>query len=104
MLVLYLLFYECIKNDNNKNEIVEKIVNKLSDYSEMKSHARHLSTEECKSFGLRIMDLEDDNILQDLVLTIHHAYMHTFSKSAAIKIVENHKGVATIHQVQLIKK
>ena len=30
------------------------------------------------------------------MLTVHHAYMHTFSMSPAIKITENHKGVATI--------
>jgi hypothetical protein len=40
--------------------------------------------------------LEDDKELQDLVLTVHHAYMHTFSMSAAIKITENHLGVATV--------
>ena len=36
------------------------------------------------------------NDLQDCVLTIHHAYMHTFSNSMAVKIVENHLGNAMI--------
>lgn len=34
--------------------------------------------------------------LQDCVLTIHHSYMHTFSNSNAVKIVETHKGSAMI--------
>ena len=33
---------------------------------------------------------------QDCVLTVHHAYMHTFSNSNAIKIIENHNGSAMI--------
>ena len=33
---------------------------------------------------------------QDCVLTLHHTYMHTFSTSNAIKIVENHNGDAMI--------
>ena len=34
--------------------------------------------------------------LQDCVLTIHHTYMHTFSISNAIKIIENQNGNAMI--------
>jgi hypothetical protein len=45
---------------------------------------------------LKIEKLEDDKKLQDLVLTVHHAYMHTFSMSPAVKITENHLGTATV--------
>ena len=38
--------------------------------------------------------------LQDCVLTIHHTYMHTFSQSSAVKIVENHLGSAMIINMQ----
>ena len=38
--------------------------------------------------------LEEDDELQDLVLTVHHSFMHTFANSAAVKIVENHMGGA----------
>jgi len=38
--------------------------------------------------------LEKDQKLQDLVLTVHHACMHTFSQAATLqKMVENHNGV-----------
>lgn len=37
--------------------------------------------------------MEDDDVLQDLVLSLHHhAYMITFDSSAAVKIIENHNG------------
>jgi hypothetical protein len=38
--------------------------------------------------------MENDNYLQDLILTAHHAFMHTFSNSPATKIIENHLGIA----------
>ncbi|PIE01620.1 MAG: hypothetical protein CSA81_10685 [Acidobacteria bacterium] len=55
-----------------------------------------LQLDRCKEFGLKIKPLEEDETLQDLVLTVHHAYMHTFAKSLAIKVTENHLGNAVI--------
>ena len=56
-------------------------------------HNRHLSAEKCSSVGLKISMMEDDDVLQDLVLSLHHhAYMITFDSSAAAKIIENHNG------------
>jgi len=45
--------------------------------------------------------LEADSKLQDLTLTTHHAFMHTFSNSGALKIIENHHGVAYIEHLPL---
>lgn len=74
----------------------EDAANKMSkpfvDHSESKSHSRHFSIEQCKKFGLNILDLENDNDLQNLVLSLHHAYMIFFDKSTAIKAVENQLG------------
>ena len=41
--------------------------------------------------GLNIELLEQDPDLQDLVLTVHHCYMHTLNNTPAFKIIENHK-------------
>lgn len=46
----------------------------------------------------KITMLEDDNDLQDFVLTIHHAYMHTLSMSSSAKIIE--KSVRPCHHIQ----
>ena len=62
------------------------------DHSESKSHARHFSIDQCKKFGLNIEELEKDNDFQDMVLSLHHAYMIFFDKSNAIKAVENQIG------------
>ena len=77
----------------------KKILKDFSDHNANKSHARHISKDKCKKIGLNIANMEKDNVLQDLILTSHHAYMHTFSQSTAIKIVENHLGVAYVEHL-----
>lgn len=51
-----------------------------------------ISRKECKLVGLNIEDLEDDQDLQDAVLSLHHCYMILFDKWRYSKIVENHIG------------
>jgi hypothetical protein len=45
--------------------------------------------------------MEIDNDLQDLILTVHHSFMHTFAHSTATKIVENHLGVAYVESLPM---
>lgn len=82
--------------DDNSSHKAAVAVKVLGDHSGTKTHSRHISMATCQGIGLIVEELEADNKLQDLVLTIHHAYMHTFSQTQAIKIVENHKGIATV--------
>lgn len=83
-------------NLSSKEETVRKVVEYLSDPEQTYSHGRHIHVEKLINLGLKIDMLEEDDRLQDLVLTVHHAYMHTFQNSNAIKIVENDIGSATI--------
>ena len=52
-----------------------------------------------KKIGLIIKSLEDDfdQEFQDLVLTVHHSFMHTFSSSGAIKIIENQEENTVVY-------
>jgi ATP-dependent protease ClpP protease subunit len=79
---------------------VRGVVRELSDHAITKSHARHLSLDRCKQIGLRVTALEDSPELQDAVLSVHHACVHTLGATAAFKIIENHLGVAFIQMVQ----
>jgi hypothetical protein len=83
-------------NDADRDTKAQVIVGYLGSHSATAAHARHIPLSKCEDIGLKIERLEDDAKLQDLVLTVHHAYMHTFSMTAAIKITENHLGVATV--------
>jgi hypothetical protein len=57
-----------------------------------RGHSKHFYIEDCRLMELKVEALEDDQDLQDLVLTVHHCFMHTLANSAAAKAVENHKG------------
>lgn len=68
------------------------------------SHSRHIHIDDLRNNGVNVTELEGlDNSkkggcddLHDCVLTVHHAYMNTFAKTPAVKIVENHTGNAVI--------
>jgi enoyl-CoA hydratase/carnithine racemase len=80
----------------------ENIVKELGDHALTKSHARHLSAERCQSMGLKVYLLERDPNLQEAVLSVHHACVHTLSSTAAFKIIENHLGIAFIQIAQTV--
>lgn len=40
-------------------EKAEKIANALSDHKRMKSHSRHIGTEQCIKLGLKIVKMEE---------------------------------------------
>jgi hypothetical protein len=86
---------------NGDETKTKKILKEFSDHKTNKSHARHISKEKCKEIGVSVVDMEADNDLQDLILTVHHSFMHTFSHSTATKIVENHLGVAYIEALPM---
>lgn len=94
------MVFEWLKDSmcNGDTDKVKKIIETFANHTIQKSHARHVSKKECQAVGLNITDLEADQDLQDAVLTTHHAFMHTFSSTFCVKIIENHDGIAYIEQ------
>lgn len=90
-------------NQPDAKEKANNVVKQLTDYKGNKSHNRHIHAEECLAMGLNIENLEDPGkeTLQDLVLTVHHCYMHTLMNSGAYKIIENHMGTAFMKQIAI---
>ncbi len=64
---------------------ITAIMRELGDHATNLSHARHLSSTKCKEMGLKIEMLEDDQELQDAVLTVHHTLIHTLTATPACK-------------------
>ena len=87
-------------NDSSAKDKAEAIGNKLSAHSLFKSHSRHIGRVQAAELKLKITNLEDDQKLQDLVLSVFHATTHTFDATPAVKIIENHLGKAFIKQSQ----
>ncbi len=85
--------------DANRADKANTAVKELGTHALTKSHARHISLKRAQDIGLNVIPLEADHELQDRVLTVHHACIQTLSGTPAVKIVENHKGVAFIENV-----
>lgn len=80
----------------------EKVADYFADYGKHQSHNLGIDREEARAQGLNVTDLEHDDELQDAVLSVHHATIHTFA-GAAVKIVENHLGKAFVKLSQAVQ-
>jgi len=82
----------------NSIDAAKKIVRELSGLGHNLGHDKHISIKDAIEIGLKISPLENDQDLQDAVLTVHHCFMHTFSQAPnLIKAIENHYGVGTFN-------
>lgn len=86
----------------NPESDADRVISELGDHALTKSHARHISSLKCSEIGLNIEMLEDNQDLQDAVLSIHHACIHTLSSTPACKIIENQDGTAFIQSFQMV--
>jgi hypothetical protein len=87
--------------ESDRLEKIEKVANLLGKQSTSKSHSRHISYDVASEIGLDVKRLEDDQELQNAVLTLHHALSITFAQTPSYKIIENQNGVAYIQQAQM---
>lgn len=80
----------------SKKEISQVIVDWLSDPKLTDAHDKHINILDLKGRHVAVDALEDDQQLQDAVLSVHHCFIHSLSNSNAIKIVSNQNGKASI--------
>lgn len=80
----------------NAKSLAGTVVSKLGDHKATKLHARHYNADFARSCGLIVDNLEDDQILQDAVLSVHHCFMHTFAMTRVSKIIESDSGVKVL--------
>lgn len=72
----------------------ESVASWFAYFSRFKSHGRPVTIGDVQGQGLKVIRLEDDQTLQDLVLSVHHAARHTFNDTGTTKLIENHHGRA----------
>lgn len=88
--------------DKDAKKKISKIIKHLTDSKNTKNHGRHISLEEAKTiFGEHVVELEHDQKLQDLVLTIHHAAVITLQATQCYKMIENQSGRAFMQVAQI---
>jgi ATP-dependent protease ClpP protease subunit len=90
------------EGDSDAAEKANRIVNELGSHTLTKTHARHIHLERLKELGVKVVALEDDQKLQDAVLTVHHACIHTLTHTPAVKIIENHNKTSFIMAAQIM--
>lgn len=63
------------------------------------SHGRHLHSNFLQKIGLKIDMMEEDQVLQDLILSVHHSAIISITQTKTTKIIENNLGKAFIQSV-----
>jgi ClpP class serine protease len=81
-----------LRDAENPSDAAERIMDSLMDLGKTSSHGYHFMIDDCKSIGLNVEELEADQDLQEAVLSVHHAFTVSFSKTPAIKIIQNSLG------------
>jgi membrane-bound ClpP family serine protease len=80
----------------------DRVIQELADHAITKSHARHISAQAARAVGLKVALLENDQRLQDAVLSVHHAAIISLNSTPALKIIENDRGIAFVHTAQAV--
>lgn len=88
--------------ESNAKKKAEKVATFFGDFKHHKSHAVGIFRDVAKEQGLLIDDLEDDQALQDAVLSVFHSTMLTFNFSNCVKLIENNLGRGFYVQAQPI--
>lgn len=73
----------------------------LANANEHKTHGRPIGARRAFDAGLKVLFLEDDQDLQERVLSVFHATMVTFQVTPCVKIVENHHGKGLYTRLEL---
>lgn len=77
------------KDADRKTKSKNLVKTHLNNHGDSKIHDRHFNAEKCKSFGLKIKEIESDDKLQDAILSLHHATLISLDIANAVKIIES---------------
>jgi hypothetical protein len=67
----------------------KQIADFLGDFSQHKTHGRPINYDIAQAQGLNVTRLENDQTLQELVLSVFHSTMITFEVTPCVKLIEN---------------
>lgn len=70
----------------------ERTASFFNDKRTHKSHGRRIDREEARTNGVIVEDLEDDQDLQEKVLSAYHLFTIVFEKTPCTKILASHRG------------
>lgn len=79
-------------NDKNNKHKSKQLAKWLADGNKHKSHGRPFTFELLKEKQFNVHEVEDDDVQQNLIMGIFHAFRHVFASKGMNKIICNHRG------------
>ena len=79
-------------NHGSPRAVADATIGNFMNYRGTTAHAHHFLIDKCREMGVNVSAIEDDQSLQEDVLSVHHAFMASFAQTNAIKIIENADG------------
>lgn len=89
------------KDDSKKKQKANKIATWLGTAENHLTHGRPIPCNIASGQGLKIIELESDQELQERVLSVFHASMVTLDVTNCVKIVENQNGIGNYIQLNV---
>ena len=74
----------------------DAIIEALTKNDLTKTHSRHISKARAEELKIVVTAIEDDQKLQDAILSVHHCFIHTLASTPVFKITENQNGIAYV--------
>lgn len=87
------------KDDEDKKG--KSIAEFLGNFDLHGSHGKPFDYEKAREIGLKVSLLEEDQILQEKVLSLYHSCLLTFDYTNCVKMIENHNGIGSFMQIQI---
>lgn len=81
-----------LKGESDARAAAEQVISGLMNYKETTEHGHHFLIDKCREIGLRVEAIERDQQFQEDVLSVHHAFMASFGRSDALKLIDNSTG------------
>lgn len=91
------MFADLPEDEKSGSRIAEWLVNA----NIHKTHGRPITIDKAREVGLYVTALEEDQKLQEKVLSAFHAVMVTFGMTNCVKMVENHNGKGHFLKVEI---
>ena len=84
------------KNEDKATEKAQEIVKFFSNHNYFKSHGRRVGIDALKRRGVKVKNLRDDPEFHKAVLELFCAIDLTFANTNAVRLIENHFGIAIV--------
>ena len=81
-----------MRRKRKKVQYAREAADWFADHKYFMSHGRNVTRDDARAQRIAVVDLEDDNVLQDLVLSVSHTAQMTFRGTPCAKLIENQHG------------